>query len=278
MTYAKKSFGQNFLKDGRALEKIVGAIPLGKKDIVLEIGPGRGALTKELLKTGAHIVAIEIDPDMIEVLEEKFATQISQNQLVIHQGDVLETPLETFGFKDKTFKVVANIPYYITGAILRNFLESNTQPTDMVLLVQKEVAERIVDGVQSKSKKFKKKTRIAKENILSLSIKVYGDVRYVTTVSASSFSPAPRVDSAVIAITNISKQKFANADVLEKDFFTVIKQGFAQRRKTLVNNLKNADRDQEIIFAALGHAKVDEKARAEILTLNQWLILAKYLE
>lgn len=274
MTYAKKQFGQNFLKDGRALEKIIAAADIIPGETVIEIGPGRGALTKELLQAGAHVVAFEIDPEMVEVLEEKFPEAIESKKLIIHSGDVLEKELSEFGFKNHQFKVVANIPYYITGLILRRFLESDIQPTHMVLLVQKEVAERIVDGEKQRSKRLKQ----GKENILSLSVKVYGDVRYVATVGAQSFSPAPRVDSAIMAISNISKDHFNNNGIVESDFFQVIKQGFSQKRKTLVNNLKQGGFESKQVIPVLESLDLDPRVRAEVLELGHWFELIKKLK
>jgi len=273
MTYAKKQFGQNFLKDARALEKIISAAEIVPGETILEIGPGRGALTKELLKSGAQVVAFEIDPEMVEVLHEKFPEAIESQKLVIHSGDILDTELSEFVFENHNFKVVANIPYYITGLLLRKFLESNIQPSSMVLLVQKEVAERIVDGEKQRSKRLKQ----GKENILSLSVKAYGDVRYVATVGAQSFSPAPRVDSAILAITNISKSYFLNHRVKESDFFAMIKQGFGQKRKTLVNNLKQGGYDSAQVTLAINSLDLDSRVRAEVLELDHWFELIKKL-
>ena len=276
MTYAKKTFGQNFLKDKAALEKIILAGDIEQGETIVEIGPGRGALTKYLLGVGARVVAFEIDPDMIEVLNEAFVEEIAEGQLKIYQADILETDVSNF-ITSENYKVIANIPYYITGLILRTFLESNTQPSDMVLLVQKEVAERIVDGQEGGVRK-KRAIKTPKENILSLSVKVYGDVRYVTTVSAKSFSPAPKVDSAVIKISDISKKRLVDAGVTDEDFFKLIKQGFGQKRKTLVNNLKHGGCESEKAIQALESVEVDTRARAEILTLDNWLALARFLK
>jgi len=274
MIYAKKTFGQNFLKDRVALEKIIVAGDIQQDEHVLEIGPGRGALTKFLLGAGAIVHAVEIDPDMIAVLEEVFSEEIKNNRLIIHQADILETEVTEFGLSAGNYKVIANIPYYITGLILRKFLESDTQPNHMVLLVQKEVAERIVDG-QEGGKKKKDSRKQAKENILSLSVKVYGDVRYVTTVGAKSFSPAPKVSSAVIEISNISQVKLQEAGITGSEFFKLVKQGFSQKRKTLVNNLKNGGHEAQEIIAVLEDLGLDARVRAEVLTLEQWLLLAK---
>jgi len=279
MTYAKKTFGQNFLKDKVALEKIILAGKIESGETILEIGPGRGALTKYLLGAGACVVAVEIDPDMIEVLRETFEEEISEGRLVIHQLDILETDIATIGLEAGEYKVIANIPYYITGLILRTFLESKIQPSRMVLLVQKEVAERIVDGQEGGKKKQKRASRKKhKENILSLSVKVYGDVRYVTTVGAKSFSPAPKVDSAVIEISNISKERITQAGITDEDFFKIVKLGFGQKRKTLVNNLKHGGYESSAITKALESLGLDIRARAETLKLDHWLDLIKKIQ
>ncbi len=278
MTYAKKTFGQNFLKDRVALEKIILAGEITPGEVILEIGPGRGALTKFLLGAGAQVVAVEIDPDMIEVLNETFESEITAGKLIIHQADVLETDITEFGLEQGSYKVIANIPYYITGMILRTFLESENQPSRMVLLVQKEVAERIVDGEEGGKKKGKRSSRTQqKENILSLSVKAFADVRYVTTVGAKSFSPAPRVDSAVIELSDISQDRLRDAGITSQDFFLVVKRGFAQKRKTLMNNLKQGGFDPVAIESALTNLEVDLRVRAEVLTLDQWLQLIKNL-
>jgi len=276
MTYAKKQFGQNFLKDKRALEKIVFAGDITPGDVVLEIGPGRGALTKKLLEAGATVIAVELDPEMILFLQNECQDQINSGQLKLIEEDILQVDIAGLGLQSGRYKIIANIPYYITGIIIRTFLESLTQPQLMVLLIQKEVAERIVDGQQSKGNSKKKKKD--KENILSLSVKVYGDVSYIATVGRASFSPAPRVDSAIIKIENISHDKLATAGITEVEFFRVVKAGFAQKRKTLVNNLKHAEYEIEAIDSALTQIQVDEKVRAELLTLDQWIQLGKILK
>lgn len=266
--YAKKKFGQNFLKSSSALEKIVRVAGLSNTDTVLEIGPGRGALTKKLLESGAQVRALEIDPDMIEILEEKFEEEIRSRRLQIFEGDIEKiSPHELI---DAPYKLVANIPYYITGLIIKKFLESDHQPTSMTLLVQKEVAERIVDGSEGGKNR-------SKENILSLSVKVFGNVRYVATVPAAAFNPAPRVDSAIIHISDISQERLNNAGITVSDFFTLVKAGFAQKRKTLRNNLVQKGYEKHAIEQTLETMNIDIRIRAEDLTLDQWIELARTL-
>lgn len=220
-------------------------------DMVLEIGPGRGALTRALLESGARVVAVETDASLMPVLAETFPDAITNKTLTLVHADI-----RTWDQKEmdgKPYKLVANIPYYITGEIIRMFLEAEHQPTSMTLLVQKEVAERMV-------------ARDGKESVLSLSVQAYGTPRYVEKVPARDFSPAPKVDSAIIHIRDISKTFFA--DCTEKQFFTAIKAGFSGKRKKVANNLSNLWDKKEVvsILSALGLTE----ARPETIRIEQW--------
>lgn len=217
---------------------------------VFEIGPGKGALTGELLALGARVTAVEKDPTMVAALRERFEKEIANGQLDLIHGDIRDGGL---GNMRVPYVVAANIPYYITGEIIRTLLTAPSQPHTIALLVQKEVAERIA--------------RSKKESILSLSVKVYGTPRYAKTVKRGSFAPPPKVDSAILVIENISRERFKT--VSEDSFFKVVKAGFAQKRKTLAGNLKRA----------FGETfDVPEKIRAEDVLLGEWLALAKKLE
>ncbi len=227
--FTKKSLGQNFLRSPKALKDIVDAARLEKGDLVLEIGPGEGTLTAALLQNenNVRVIAIEKDDRLIPILHEKFAIEIKEDRFTLIHGDILELPLDSkelksLGIKDKNFKVVANIPYYITGAILPMLLGEKIQPSKAVVLVQKEVAERTV-------------ARDGKQSILSVSVKVYGKASIAAKVPRGAFVPAPNVDSAVLVIDDISKDFFKK--VSEKDFFKVVKTGFAHKRKLLGTNL-----------------------------------------
>lgn len=248
--YAKKSLGQNFLKSKEALRAIVATGDVQPTDTVLEVGPGKGVLTAELLKLAGKVIAVEKDQRLIESLKEKFKNEIESGKLEIVEQDILEYTADTIG----KYKIIANIPYYITGAFLQKFLESDFQPSKMVLMLQKEVAKRIV--AQDK-----------KESILSISVKAYGMPKYIMTVKAKYFSPAPKVDSAVILIDKISKENFKN--ISESEFFKIVKAGFAHKRKMLVNNLKG--------LGAELPKDIDKKARAEELSLSDWLNLLKLI-
>lgn len=286
--YAKKSLGQNFLHEETALKKIIDAGNLSKKDTVLEIGPGRGALTKKLLETGATVIAVEKDRELIPYLSELFAEQIKKKQLVLIEADILDFDISDYGLKTKDparttgvvqsggYKLIANIPYYITGAIVRKFLSARAQPSTMVILVQDEVARRITT---MNPPKHQGKPAPVKESLLSLSVKVYGTPRYVAKVSRGSFTPAPNVDSAILAIEHISKGFFGKtkASETEKLFFELLHAGFAHKRKILLGNLKqyNKKGDLETIFAELG---LTNNTRAEDVPLNTWLLLCKRLQ
>jgi len=261
---AKKSLGQHFLKSKSALAAMVSAAAVGQGDTVLEVGPGKGVLTRALLDTGAHVVAIETDDDLIPLLHDTFAAEIASNQLRLVHGDIRTVYYDIMHniiIDNATYKVVANIPYYITGELIRMFLESAHQPTSLTLLVQKEVCDRIV-------------ARDGKESILSLSVKAYGAPRYIQKVPARDFSPAPKVDSAIVHIAHISKNFFD--DMPEDEFFKVVKVGFSSKRKQLANNLQNVW-DKQIVARALAQSGIHPSARAEDVPMAQWHALTKIL-
>lgn len=249
---AKKSLGQNFLKSKLALKKIIEAGNLTDKDTVLEIGPGKGALTEELLNTKVKVIAVEKDYDLLEILNKKFEKQIVSGQLRLINEDILEFDIDKYLQK---YKILANIPYNITGAILKKFLTSVKQPELMVLMVQKEVAKRIVANNKKDG-----------ESILSISVKAYGAPKIITKVPARYFSPAPKVDSAVISINNISRELFIKNEVEEEKFWQIVKAGFAHKRKKLSSNLKNIK---------INCPKELGDKRAEDLSIEDWMGLLK---
>lgn len=248
---AKKSLGQHFLKSERALTSIVDTGKLSSDDTVVEIGPGHGALTERLLNTGARVIAIEKDDELYELLKTKFVKEINSGQLTLVHEDILNFNLDTL---PSTYKLVANIPYNITGAILEKFLSEEQQPILMVLLVQKEVAERIV-------------ARGGKESILSISVKAYGNPHYIERVLAGSFVPAPSVDSAIIKIDQISKQFFEKFK--ELDFFKLLKAGFQSKRKKLSSNLSQIF-DKSKVKEVFDKLNLDENVRAEDISVDVW--------
>ena len=251
----KKQFGQNFLTQPKIAQDIVDAGRLSKKDSVLEIGPGKGMLTEKILATGAKVVAVEKDRDLIGFLENKFEKEIKKSQLKIINEDILSFDvLKNF---NGNYKLIANIPYYITGIILRKFLELKNQPKMMVLMIQYEVAKRIV-------------SKDMKESILSISIKAYGTPKIIRRVSAGSFFPKPNVDSAILSIENISKDLFIKNKISEKKFFEIIKKGFSSKRKKLSSNLGF----KKELWEKSG---LPENIRAEELSLEGWVELTKIL-
>jgi 16S rRNA (adenine1518-N6/adenine1519-N6)-dimethyltransferase len=270
--FPKKSLGQHFLTNTGIVASIAEAGLVSAGDTVLEIGPGKGILTAELLKLGAAVIAVEKDEELLPFLEEKFKKEISEKQLVLMNADILDFRPETYNLKPKTYKLVANIPYYITGAIIRKFLTEKNQPEKMVLLVQKEVADRIV----AKDKK---------ESLLSISVKVYGAPKYIKTVKSGSFTPPPKVDSAILLIDNISREFFSPRTTLSKNFtegspwgaseekfFEVLHAGFAHKRKQLFGNLK-AVFDEKILREKMATCNILENARAESLSAEDWRCL-----
>jgi 16S rRNA (adenine1518-N6/adenine1519-N6)-dimethyltransferase len=259
----KKSLGQHFLTSAHYLSLIADSAELKEGDEVLEIGPGEGTLTAELLSRSVIVTAIEKDHRLLPVLQTKFAEEIKEGKLKLVEGDALK--LDTTNHLPASYKLVANIPYYITGAIIEKFLSAHHQPTTMVLLVQKEVAERIA--------------RSKKESILSLSVKVYGDPHYIKTVPAGAFSPPPEVDSAILSVMNISRKNFMN-ERHEERFFALLHAGFAHKRKLLVRNLEILlGKESFGILPPVGDmqkTKIPENARAEDVSLDKWLSLAAY--
>lgn len=265
----KKSLGQNFLTSIPARIAIVKGGELTPSDTVFEIGPGKGFLTKGLLESGARIVVLEKDRELVPYLHELFAQNIKTNQLSIIEGDALTFDPVTFSslitsnkLPITSYKLIANIPYYITGAILSYYLSHTHQPSVMVVLVQKEVAERAC-------------ARDGKESLLSLSIKVYGDPKIIYRVSKGSFNPIPKVDSAVLQIKNISRNNFTNP-IHEEVFFKLIHAGFAHKRKFALSNIKAVFIENDIpsLFQEIG---LSEKVRAEDVILSEWLRLSLLL-
>jgi|SRR3989344_1246209 len=286
----KKSLGQHFLTSQVIAKAIVTEGNVQGDDVILEIGPGRGILTRELLLFAGKVIAIEKDAEMIPFLEREFGNEIKHARLEIVEKDILDfipsrstlhvpisfrksrilDPLKRIGTlrsdflqeienprsaeADRGYKLIANIPYYITGKILRMFLGAKFQPHLMVLLVQKEVANRIV-------------AKDGKESLLGMSVKAYGKPRIARIVKAGSFSPPPKVDSAVLVIENISRKNFESRKQEEK-FFNLAKRAFGQKRKMLAGTLKLPKE----IFKKCG---IEPTARPEELSVENWLCLAK---
>lgn len=247
--------GQHFLTAQSVARKVALACAVQKGETIVEVGPGTGMLTRELLATGANVVAIEKDEQLAQRLHETFRTERETGQFRLLTGDIRDFTPERTVLSE--YVVAANIPYYITGEIIRQFLTARHQPRAMALLIQKEVAQRIV-------------ARDGKESILSLSVKAYGTPSIIAKVSAGSFSPPPKVDSAIILIEHISRSFFSG--FTERHFFEILHAGFAARRKKLSGNLAKVF--GQSVRDALADSHIPENARAEDLVLAQWAAIA----
>ena len=249
----KKQLGQNFLINSSVLPKIIEAAEIKSGDTVVEIGPGTGILTEELLKAGAKVYAIEKDFDLIAGLTQKFGN--NKNLKIIHQDALWfdETTLPSY-------KVVANLPFNVAAPLIRKFLESTNQPELMVLMVQKEVAEKIVA-----------KPGDSERGILTLSVEFYGNASIIATVSKNSFRPQPKVDAAIIKIVPAIK-----GDIEPKLFFRIVKAGFAAKRQQIHNSLAATLRmPKDEVNNILKSSNIDPIKRAEDLSLEDWINLSK---
>lgn len=264
--YAKKSLGQHFLKSEKALSQIVAASNPSEEDVVLEIGPGQGALTDRLLSYTKKVIAVEKDADLIPLLHELFEIEITEKRFELLHQDILKfDPDSFFVGKNYPYKLVANIPYYITGAIIEKFLSCAQQPSTMVLLMQKEVAERII-------------ARDKKESILSIAIKAYGVPKLIGKVPPGAFVPPPTVDSAILSIENITRDFFTGPNGCdEKLFFTVLKKVFGQKRKQIGGMLTEFLDNKELALLVLHQSSIDTKTRPEDMSLETWKTLTQTL-
>jgi len=258
---AKKSLGQNFLTDESVVDRIIEAGEVSLGDNVLEIGPGQGFLTKELVKKAGKVLVIEKDEELAEFCRKN----IVGDNLEVLEGDVLDVNWKQILAERELldFKLIANIPYYITGKILRLFLENEFQPKILVLMVQKEVAERIC-------------AKPGKLGILSLSVQYFGKPEIVEIVPREKFDPAPDVDSAVLKIVVENKSRLEPGE--EKKFFRLIKVGFSSPRKTLVNNLSaGLQKSKEETEEVLEKIGFNGNTRAQELGVEDWKGLIKFL-
>jgi 16S rRNA (adenine1518-N6/adenine1519-N6)-dimethyltransferase len=268
-----KGLGQNFLVDEVHLARIVAVAELTTADVVLEIGPGLGTLTARLAEVAGRVIAVELDPRMVAILAETLAGHtnvrtvlgdiltLDPTQLVM-EGSKVEAPLSPA--HPISYKVVANLPYYITSAVIRHLLEARVPPTLMVLTVQREVAQRMI-------------ARPPAMNLLAISVQLYASVEIVDRIPAGAFYPVPKVDSAVVRLRRYTRPAVEVANV--KGFFEVVKAGFGQRRKQLRNALASGlGCSPTSVAAALQMAGVDPQRRAETLTLEEWARLAKAID
>lgn len=263
---AHKGLGQNFLQDPRALEQIVSAAEIRKTDTVLEIGPGLGSLTRYLAVSAKEVVTVELDENLLPPLKTVLAPY--QNIRLIH-GDILKLSPNDLIHRaaslvtEEDYIVVANIPYYITSAVIRHLLENKPKPYRIVLTIQKEVAQRICAQPGDMS-------------LLALSVQVYGKPRIASHIPAEAFFPAPKVDSAVLCV-DIYPSPLIRDDLLET-FFKLIKAGFSQKRKTLRNSLSSGLHISPTDAAnLLTGTNIDPQRRAETLSIEEWERLCKNL-
>jgi len=261
---ARKSLGQHFLVDREVLEKVASAAELSTSDIVIEVGSGLGVLTRELAKRAGFVIAIELDDRLAAVLKQDLAA--AKNVSVINEDILRIDPaaliknqkLNLPDLKDKpdSYKVVANLPYYITSAVLRYFLEASLKPRLMVVMLQKEVAEVIV-------------AEPGKMSLLSVSVQFYGKPEIISYVPADSFHPAPEVDSAILRINVYPQPPIAVDDI--DDFFGLVRAGFCAPRKQLVNTLaQGLGLSKPEALSLLNRADIIYKRRAETLSIEEW--------
>ncbi len=252
-----KGLGQNFLVDEAALIKIANAAEIYEGDVILEIGPGLGSLTRYLGSAAGQVIAVELDQKLLPVLHETLA-RFENVKIVI--GDILEkNPTELLSgvlAEGQSYKVVANIPYYITSALIRHLLEAEIQPSNMVLTVQKEVAQRICEQPPNLS-------------LLALSVQVYGEPKVTAKIPAGAFYPAPKVDLSVVRVDLYPIPIIP--DNLLPDFFRLAKAGFSQKRKTLRNSISAGMAwSKERAEIVLNSAGIDPQRRAQTLDLKEW--------
>lgn len=267
--HPSKRFGQNFLTDQRIIQRIVEALSPRPDETIVEIGPGRGALTKALLEQAGRLVAIEFDRNLLPILEESFG---SKENFTLVQNDALVTNFCDAILPATEARVVANLPYNIATAILQRLIEQRRCLTEMVLMLQKEVVERITAAPGSGERGY-----------LSVFVQTYCETEKLFDVAPSSFRPAPKIWSSVLRL--VVRPRPAAEVRNEERLWQVVSAGFAQRRKTILNNLRNAPSPlQEIVKShggasiVLCQAEVDLQRRAETLTLDEWARIARAME
>lgn len=256
----KKHWGQNFLRNQETVSRIIETAGVSAESRVLEVGPGEGALTERLLAKAGRLISVEIDPALSAFLAEKFGRD---PKFSLVREDILKVNLPSLirkSFGDHPYKVVANIPYYVTSPIIRLFLETETRPEELVLMVQKEVAERIVAVPGHMS-------------LLALSVQHYAVPELLFPVGKENFFPVPEVDSAII---KIRLKDGAPSAKESKPFFRIAKAGFSSKRKTLLNNLSSGlHLDRAETEERLAESGIDPRRRAQELELEEWQALAE---
>ncbi|MFC1900677.1 16S rRNA (adenine(1518)-N(6)/adenine(1519)-N(6))-dimethyltransferase RsmA [Chloroflexota bacterium] len=251
---ARKGLGQHFLIDEEVLDKIIAAAGLEKDDFVIEVGPGLGVLTAELAERAGRVIAIELDDKLAEILKQALSS--FENVSVINE-DILKVSVAAL-LKEESigYKVVANLPYYITSPVLRHFLEADIQPQVMVVMVQKEVAEEIT-------------AKPGKMSLLSIGVQLYGQSEIVEHVPAYCFYPEPEVDSAVLKVVPYTE---APVEINDREgFFSLVRAGFSAARKQLPNSLaQGLSIPKADTLSLLEKAGIEPRRRAETLTIEEW--------
>ncbi len=259
----KKSLGQNFLKDEGVIEEIAESCGCSKEDTIVEIGPGLGVLTDELSKRAGRVIAVELDDRLIPILRTKFA--LRENVEIVH-SDILKYDWQDAIDKaadSGVLRIAGNLPYYITTPILLGILEKNVPAKTITVMVQKEVADRIVADPGGKD-----------FGVLSVSLQYYSKARKVLDVPSECFEPRPKVDSAVVVLELKDQRPLPKEE--EPRFFRLVKQAFSQRRKTLLNSLTGFEgMSKEDVESLLNKAGIDPKRRAETLSVEEYIHLSK---
>jgi 16S rRNA (adenine1518-N6/adenine1519-N6)-dimethyltransferase len=258
---ARKRLGQHFLADASVLQTIIEAAELSSADTVIEIGPGLGILTAELVRRAGNVVAVELDTKLASLLKRRLA---SPANLRVINADILKIDLSELLGGTSHYKVVANLPYYITSPVLRYFVEASPKPYLMVVMVQKEVGEAIVAGP-------------GRMSLLAVSLQAYSKTRIISHVPAKCFYPQPKVDSVIVRFDLLPEPVVKVADM--GGFFDLVRAGFSLPRKQLHNSLAHGlgMRPDEIVSLLEG-ANIDSKRRAETLSLEEWARLYEVLE
>ena len=257
----KKKYGQNFLNDqNTVLERIMEVSQVSSNDEVLEIGPGEGALTELLLQKAKKVNCVEIDTDLEKILRKKFDSNPKFN---LHMGDILEADLR--GIIGANTKVVANIPYYITSPIINKLIEHRDLIDEVYLMVQKEVGERVCA------------TSGKERSVLTLAVEYFGEAEYLFTIPKEFFTPVPKIDSGFIGIKFYKDRRFESI-IDENLFFKYVKGAFSNKRKNIVNNLATLGISKDKIQGVLTELGISFNERAENLSIEQFIELAKLLE
>lgn len=265
---ANKSLGQNFLINDEVVEGIVNGAEITKEDLIIEIGPGLGTLTKELLERAGKVIAIELDKRMLEILTDRFNLY---NNFELINDDVLKVDLnkiikENINDNIKNVKIVANLPYYITTPIIMKLLEEKLPIESITVMIQKEVADRLIEKTGGKN-----------SGAITYAVYYYAQAKEILKVMPNSFIPEPAVESKVIKL-NIRKENAVKVQD-EKLMFKIIKHAFMQRRKTLVNALEKSGifKDKKEIIEMLKKLEIDEKVRGEVLSLEDYANIANFV-